>query len=171
VAQRRKQSSKQQYRQDIQQLSNNLKWYREQTQVTQVELAARTRLYRTYISMIERRLYNPSLRLLTIIAAGLGIQTKQLLQKRLLRKRRAARAARPLARGTLKQRVQRGREELGANVRQRRLRGGWSQMAFAKKTRTHYTFISLIERSRVNPTLLVLSKIAAAININTAELF
>jgi transcriptional regulator with XRE-family HTH domain len=172
VAARRKQSGKARYRQDVEQLSDNLKWYREQTQITQVMLAHRTGLYRTYFSLIERKLFNPSVRILTIIAAGLGIKPQQLLQKRLLpTTRRAGQALRPLTRSAIQKHIQRARERLAAGVKQRRLRSRLSQMAFAKETRTHYTFISLIERRRANPSLLIVSRIAAAINIKTDQLF
>ncbi len=164
----RKPAAKDRYRQDMRRLANNLKRYRQQAHYSQVELAQRVRIHREYISLIERGSCNPSLRLLTYVAAGLGTEIKCLFENRCALKRKVTRQ---LTRRALRQRLLREYRRLATNIRKRRLSRGWSQNTFAHKTRTHYTFVSLIERRRTNPSLKVLSKIALGIRVKTEKLF
>jgi len=60
--------------------------------------------------------------------------------------------------------------EFGRRVRARRERLGLSQMALAERAEVHFTFISDIERGVRNPSLLTMTKIADALDVDLAKL-
>ena len=58
----------------------------------------------------------------------------------------------------------------GLRVRKFRTEHGYSQEALAKKTGIHRTYIGGIERGERNPTLLMIHRIADALEIDPAFL-
>lgn len=60
-------------------------------------------------------------------------------------------------------------EKVGTVLRRRRLAAGLGQEAFADKAGLHRTHISLLERGLRMPTLEVVRKIAAALEVTMAE--
>ncbi len=62
------------------------------------------------------------------------------------------------------------RKRVGLNLKGLRQELGLSQEAFAFKAGLHRTYISGIERSVRNPTVLVLEKIALALGVPSARL-
>ncbi|MEW2007504.1 helix-turn-helix transcriptional regulator [Microbacterium sp. NPDC079208] len=63
------------------------------------------------------------------------------------------------------------RVALGARVRELRETIGLSQEAFAHRAELDRTYVSGIERGRRNPTLDVLYRLAAALEVEVRELF
>lgn len=59
-------------------VGKNLKKYRKEKNLTQERLASRAGYHRTYISALERGRVNPTLRTLTNLSDGLGIQIQEL---------------------------------------------------------------------------------------------
>ena len=55
-------------------------------------------------------------------------------------------------------------------IREKRKRDGLSQEALAEKADIDRTYVSLIERGKVNMTLIVASKIARALNLSLSKL-
>jgi len=62
------------------------------------------------------------------------------------------------------------RRRVGLNVRHFREERGLSQEAFAFDCGLHRTYISAVERGIRNPTVVVLEKMAAALNVPSAQL-
>lgn len=62
------------------------------------------------------------------------------------------------------------RKRLGMNVRRLREAKGWSQEAFAEEAGIHRTYVSDIERGARNPTILVIEKLAAPLDVEAARL-
>jgi len=62
-------------------------------------------------------------------------------------------------------------ELLATNLRRLRLAKGWSQDQLAATLEVEQGVISLIENRRANPTLLMLEAIAAALDVQLADLF
>lgn len=62
------------------------------------------------------------------------------------------------------------RRHLAANIRKRRLALGWSQEELADRTGVHRTYLSGLERAARNPSLDVLERIAAALQVPLGEL-
>ena len=60
---------------------------------------------------------------------------------------------------------------ISKNIREQRLKSGWSQETLAKKCGLHRTYIGSIERSERNISIINLSRIADALNIDITELF
>jgi len=58
----------------------------------------------------------------------------------------------------------------GNNVRHFRQLRGWSQEELAEATGLHRTYISGIETGRRNPSLLIVSKIAAVLDVPPEQL-
>lgn len=58
----------------------NLRRMREQRGLSQEELAERAGLHRTYLSMVERLLRNPTLDVLEKIADALGVEPVDMLK-------------------------------------------------------------------------------------------
>ncbi len=56
------------------------------------------------------------------------------------------------------------------NVRKTRLDRGWSQEELSFRADLHRTYISGVERGIRNPTILVLAKIAAALEVTPDRL-
>ena len=61
--------------------------------------------------------------------------------------------------------------ELGRNIRQARLRQGYSQDDFAGRCGLHRTYIGSVERGERNVSVLNLWKIANALDVSIGELF
>jgi transcriptional regulator with XRE-family HTH domain len=55
-------------------------------------------------------------------------------------------------------------------MRQLREAKGWSQEAFAHEAGIHRTYVSDIERGARNPTILVVEKLAEALEVSASEL-
>ena len=62
------------------------------------------------------------------------------------------------------------RHRLGRNVRRLREAKGWSQEKFAFEANIHRTYVSDIERGARNPTILIVEKLATALNATAADL-
>jgi len=58
----------------------------------------------------------------------------------------------------------------GAAVRRLRTRLDLSQEEFADRVKIHRTYIGGIERGERNPTLTMITRIAAALNVSAAQL-
>ena len=62
------------------------------------------------------------------------------------------------------------RARLGANIRRLRLEKGWSQEAYADEAGIHRTYVSDIERGARNPTITVVAKLAAPLDVTASTL-
>lgn len=62
------------------------------------------------------------------------------------------------------------RRKFGQRVRALRRERGWSQEEFADRAGLHRTYVSAVERGVRNPTLTVIERLAAALNISISEL-
>lgn len=60
---------------------------------------------------------------------------------------------------------------LGKNLRRLRKQEGLTQEDLADLTTVHRNYISDLERGHRNPSVDVLAKLAAALNVNVASLF
>lgn len=63
------------------------------------------------------------------------------------------------------------RARLGVNVRRLREAQGWSQEEYADRAGIHRTYVSDIERGRRNPTVTVVEKLAAPLDVTAGQLF
>lgn len=61
-------------------------------------------------------------------------------------------------------------ECLGQVIRRIRMDHGWSQEEFAARACLHVTYVSAIERGRRNPTLVVLHRVAAGLQVQLSTL-
>jgi len=61
-------------------------------------------------------------------------------------------------------------QKLGLRVQQLRQAKGWSQDEFAHRANLHRTYVSGVERGIRNPTITVLEKLAAGLEITLSEL-
>lgn len=61
-------------------------------------------------------------------------------------------------------------EELGKRVRSHRSEAGLSQEDLGEASGLHRTYIGHLERGEINPTLLNILKVAAALGIDASEL-
>ena len=61
-------------------------------------------------------------------------------------------------------------QKLGLRVQQLRQAKGWSQDEFAHRANLHRTYVSGVERGIRNPTITVLEKLAAGLEIKLSEL-
>lgn len=61
-------------------------------------------------------------------------------------------------------------QRISENVREERLKQGLSQADLADKAGLHYNYIGLIERAACNVSIIVLEKIAQALNIKISFL-
>ena len=61
-------------------------------------------------------------------------------------------------------------KKFGLRVRQLREARGWSQEQFAEAADLHRTYVSGIERGTRNPTLTVIIRLAAGLNISPSKL-
>lgn len=59
---------------------------------------------------------------------------------------------------------------VGALIREHRAARGWSQEGLAEEAGVHRTYISSLERGLRNPTISVLHKIAACMDMTVSEL-
>ena len=62
------------------------------------------------------------------------------------------------------------RARVGLNVQRARRERGLSQEELAHRAAVHQTYLSGVERGRRNPTILVLDKIARALDLDPADL-
>lgn len=62
------------------------------------------------------------------------------------------------------------RQRLGRNVRQLRESKGWSQEDYADRAGIHRTYVSDIERGKRNPTITVVEKLAAPLEVTAGAL-
>lgn len=63
------------------------------------------------------------------------------------------------------------RNRFGKQLRELRLKKGWTQEQLADKANMHFTYIGQIERGVRNPSLVNLEKLAKALGISAKELF
>ena len=63
------------------------------------------------------------------------------------------------------------RRLVGKNVRELRHGKGWSQEELAFEARLHRTYISQIERGVINPSILVIERLAISLDVRPAMLF
>ena len=61
-------------------------------------------------------------------------------------------------------------QKIGLRVQQLRQAKGWSQDEFAHRANLHRTYVSGVERGIRNPTITVLEKLAAGLEITLSEL-
>jgi transcriptional regulator with XRE-family HTH domain len=59
---------------------------------------------------------------------------------------------------------------LGLNVRRLREQKGWSQEDYADRAGINRTYVSDIERGKRNPTVTVVEKLAAPLNVSAGSL-
>lgn len=59
---------------------------------------------------------------------------------------------------------------LGNGVRRYRELKGWSQEQLAEESGLHRTYISGVERGRRNPTIVVIHRIAVALDVELSQL-
>ena len=62
------------------------------------------------------------------------------------------------------------RTRLGRNIRKLREARGWSQEDYADRAGIHRTYVSDIERGRRNPTITVVEKLAAPLEVTAGQL-
>jgi transcriptional regulator with XRE-family HTH domain len=62
------------------------------------------------------------------------------------------------------------RVRVGLNVQRARREQGLSQEELADRAAVHQTYLSGVERGRRNPTVIVLQKIAAALDLDIEDL-
>ncbi|WP_417621938.1 helix-turn-helix domain-containing protein [Parasphingorhabdus sp.] len=62
------------------------------------------------------------------------------------------------------------RQRLGSNVKRLREAKGWSQEQFAFEANIHRTYISDIERGARNPTIKIVEKLAACLDVSAGIL-
>ena len=62
------------------------------------------------------------------------------------------------------------RQRLAQNLRRLRTEKGWSQEEYADRAGIHRTYISDIERGAQNPTIMIVEKLAQALDVTAAEL-
>jgi len=62
-------------------------------------------------------------------------------------------------------------QRLGRQIRQLRLKKGWTQEELAERTNRHWTYIGGIERGKRNVTLQVIADIARALGVEIQALF
>lgn len=60
-------------------LGENIKYFRKKKKMTQFDLAAKTKLSRSYIADVERDRYNPSVETLQLIASAIDSKIYELL--------------------------------------------------------------------------------------------
>jgi transcriptional regulator with XRE-family HTH domain len=60
--------------------------------------------------------------------------------------------------------------EFGRRVRAARVAKGWSMEVLAERAGLHWTYVGSVERGRRNIALLNILKLAAALDVNAAEL-
>lgn len=62
-------------------------------------------------------------------------------------------------------------ERFGAQVRELRVKRGWTQEELGERAQRHWTYIGGIERGERNITLLVIEDIARALGVQIRDLF
>lgn len=62
------------------------------------------------------------------------------------------------------------RQKLGKNLRRERDKQGWSQEELAHQADIHRTYISDLERGARNPTVMVVDKLAKALDVSMGAL-
>lgn len=63
------------------------------------------------------------------------------------------------------------RKLVGENVRELRQAKGWSQEELGHDAQLHRTYISQIERGAINPSIVVIEKLAITLGVKPATLF
>ena len=62
-------------------------------------------------------------------------------------------------------------QAFGKTVKRLREQRNWSQEKLAERSGLHRTYISGIERGARNPTILIVAKLAQALNVRPSDLF
>ena len=62
------------------------------------------------------------------------------------------------------------RQRLGLNLRRERVVRGWSQEEFADRAGIHRTYVSDLERGSRNPTIVIVERLALALEISASDL-
>ena len=62
------------------------------------------------------------------------------------------------------------RARLGRNIRRLREEQGWSQEDYADRAGIHRTYVSEIERGKRNPTITVVERLAAPLDVAPGRL-
>ena len=62
------------------------------------------------------------------------------------------------------------RVRLGQNIRRLREAKGWSQEDYADRAGIHRTYVSEIERGKRNPTISVVARLAAPLDVAAGKL-
>ena len=62
------------------------------------------------------------------------------------------------------------RRQVGLNVRRVRASKGWSQEELAFRSGLRRTYVSEVERGMRNPTVLVIGRLAATLEVHPADL-
>lgn len=62
-------------------------------------------------------------------------------------------------------------QRVGINIRYWRQKRGLSQEEFAERAELHPTYVSGIETGKRNPTVKIIERVAAALDVNPGELF
>lgn len=61
-------------------------------------------------------------------------------------------------------------QRLARNLRRLRQQKGWSQEEFAFRADIHRTYVSDLERGARNPTIIVVDRLAVALDVKLGEL-
>lgn len=128
-------------------IGKNIKLLRKEKKLTQVELAKKANMSRSYLADVEGERYNPSIETLSDIAEALGVSTGELLE---------------------------GRNSLGAFIKSRREMEGLSLEEVSIKTGINKTHLSRIENEDTTSYRLdvkTMKKLAEVLNVSYVQLF
>lgn len=155
---------------------------RKSLSLTQLQLANKCSMPRTFISLIERGISNMSFSTLLSICKALNLTPLELTDLALNYKaadqqKNTAEDASQSSDGSYKPAQKRNAtpeqllNKLSSIVRNLRSEMKLSQRGFAKRSGINQTYISSIEIGRRNPSFLVLIQIADASNMSPSEFF
>ncbi|TYA10952.1 helix-turn-helix transcriptional regulator [Paenibacillus faecis] len=128
-------------------IGKNIKTFRKEKKLTQVELAKKANMSRSYLADVEGDRYNPSLDTLSDIAEALGVSTADLLH---------------------------GRESFGKFIRLEREMAGLSLEEVCRRTGINETQLSRIENEDTTShyfDVKTMKKLAEVLNVSYVQLY
>ena len=142
------------------QLAEDVKRVRTSRSLSQETLALKADVDRTYVSQIERAIANPSIEVLSRLAATLNVTMKVILdQDDLPTSKSNPAAVKEAPRGVL-----------AANLVRLRKERGWSQEELAFEAGLHRTFVGHVERQIRNISLDNIERLASALGSSVHQL-
>jgi len=138
-------------------LAKQIKKWRKACNFSQETLAARSNIDRTYISKLERGITNPSAETLVKLASSLGTFTSELIDN-------------PTPNPQKSPNFCIIQLQMGYRIKLLRIAEGMSQETLALQTSVGICYISQLEQGNVNPSLLMLTKIAKELGTTVSEL-